>query len=214
MKRLRLFLCLFALGALARAATVERDLGPGLIYLRAASLPADLSLETKTPACVLDLRYATAAGEVAKALGAWINLHTTEKHQVYVLINGSTARGILEELARLAEHPGLLTLGPALPHYQPDIVVPADPAEERRAYDAFAQSQDPDKLLAPPSDKTRYDEAAMVKAMHDGEPLPDAEPVPDLEDVKKEPTAPPPLVDHALRRAVQIHRAWQVLGTP
>lgn len=212
MKALRLFALLAILAGVARATVLERDLGHGLVYLRATALPSDLALEPKAPACVLDLRYATAADDVTPALNAWLNLHTSGSHLVMVLVNGGTAHRVLQALASQSERSGLLTLGPSLPDYQPDIAVPSDATEERQAYDAFARDQDPDKLLSPPSDKTRYDEAAMVKAMHDGEPLPDAEPVPDLEDIKKEPAAPPPLVDHALQRAVQIYRGWQVLA--
>lgn len=191
------------------AAPLTRDLGEGLVYLRAADLPADFS----QPACVLDLRYAQTDAASVPALVAWMKSRSAAQQVMFVLVNHATAHAVVDALAHHAVLPGLLTLGPKLDDYTPDIIVPVDTAEEQRAYAALPDTADISTLLEPAPAKVRHDEAAIEKAMNAGDvPEPASEPAIAPETlIDPEPDTPAPPVDRTLQRAVHIHRGWLAL---
>lgn len=210
---LRVLLFLGLIVSLHAAAPV-RDLGEGLVYIRAAHLPADLPAGFTVPAGVLDLRYASADPASAQALSAWLRSRSAAPALTFVLVNSATARVALDVLAHHAVLPGLLTLGPNPADYTPDINVPVDPDEEQRAYAALPETADIATLLDPAPPKIRHDEAAIEKAM--GNAGGASDPMPGLEITPETPTdpataTPAPPVDRTLQRAVHIHRGWLAL---
>jgi hypothetical protein len=165
---------------------------------------------------VLDLRYATADVTSAPTLASWLKSRSAAQQVLLVLVNQATARAALDVLAHHAVLPGLLTLGPKRADYTPDIIVPVNPDEEQRAYDALPETADVATLLDPAPAKIRHDEAAIEKAMHAGdvtETAPDLEITPETP-IDPESDAPAPPVDRTLQRAVHIHRGWLALSRP
>ncbi|MFI5355843.1 MAG: hypothetical protein ACHQ4G_00765 [Opitutales bacterium] len=210
--RFRIFAALvLASASRAPAAPLERDLGDGLTYLRVENFPADLPAQPPGGAVVLDLRYAHATGDAAATLADWLNRHAATQTPVLILANAATAPDLRRPLAK---HPAPLavTLGLAGKDFHPDIAIHTTVAEERKAYAALPQAADVAKLLSVSPAKVRHDEAAMVKAINEGTPVPDddddAEPAPDD---AKTPAVLPPLIDSTLQRAVQLHQAWIAL---
>ena len=104
--------------------------------------------------------------------------------------------------------PGSLTLGVSQEDFAPDIVLDTLSAdEEKRAYEALPATPDIATLLYPANHKERYDEAAMIREHEITIVKLDTESDADAITV----TPAPQLIDHALLRAVQIHRGWLVL---
>jgi hypothetical protein len=196
-------------GGFVSAAPFTRDLGAGLTYLRASALPADLPGDFNAPACVLDLRYGTAGSDAAPALATWLRSRSAAQGLVLVLLNAATPPAVRAEITRQTKLPGLLTLGPQLPDFASDITVATDPAEEQRAYHALPDTADLAILLDPAPPKVRHDEAAIEQAMNATDPI---EPETGIVETAPAANAPPPPVDRALLRAVQIHRGWLALG--
>jgi hypothetical protein len=194
----------------AHAAPLERDLGRGLIYYRAANLPADLPAAPSAPkhAYVLDLRYAQGAPTAADAVNGWLKSHATPRTPVFVLANAETASAVLASFAGHDTKSGLLILGASGPGFVPDIALKVSPEAERRAYDALEKLPDADSLLKENTSKVRNDEARLSH-----EHLPDTEPEEPLATETVAPTektsppkAPPPIIDLVLQRAVHLHR--------
>lgn len=219
MKPLASFLFAALLLASARGAALERDLGSGLGYIRAHTLPAELPSENaKNHALVLDLRFAAATDpEAATLLAAWLKFRATSAGPAFVLLNAGTAPALRRVFA--VRHPGgaVITLGPTLPDYVPDIVLTVDDATERRAYDALETGATVASLMIENADKPRHDEAALARE-HAAPPADqtDADPVEGAAaDANANPTpaapAPPPTVDLSLQRAVQLHRTLLAL---
>ena len=195
-------------------AAAPSDLGQGLLYCRVHALPADLpAASTGQSALVLDLRYTLADGTGATAFSAWLGFRTTA-HPVFILVNAGTGPALLLTLAARPLPSGVVALGPPLPAFTPDVPLKISPDTERRAYDAFDHGTAIESLIVEKIDKPRYDEASMVKEhVSDSEqPAPDdAEDAAAKPDSAKDKPAPPPLIDLALQRAVQLHRALLAL---
>jgi hypothetical protein len=211
-----LFLALaFVLTARATWAAAPADLGQGLLYCRVHALPADLpAASTGKSALVLDLRYTLTDDTGATAFSAWLGFRTAV-HPVFILVNAGTGPALLHALAARPLPSGVVALGPPLSDFTPDVPLKISPDTERRAYDAFDHGTAIESLLVEKIDKPRYDEASMVKDhVSDSEPPApdDEEDAPAKPDSSKDKPAPPPqLIDLALQRAVQLHRALLAL---
>lgn len=192
------------LAAAAPAAPLQRDLGLGLHYLRVQQLPQDLPAAggPKGPT-VLDLRYVRADPAGQAALQAWLRFNASLHTPVFVLANRETTPGLVGTFPGPGAIPGLIVVGPDHREFHPDVAVAVPPAEERRAYDALAEGLPVNSLVVETPEKARNDEARLAR-----EHLPDAAaddaPTPT-------PTRPPQLIDAALQRAVQLHRALLAL---
>jgi len=190
------------------ASPLTLDLGQGLAYHRAHALPADLpsASPAKPRPLVLDLRYAAGDADAGIALAAWLKFHAGPRSTIFLLANAATSPALRAAFDARDESAGLVVLGVASAEFTPDVDVPADPAEERRAYDALKNGTALAALIAPPLEKPRYDEAKLVAGR-----LPARAPPPDLEPAAPAPSAPPPLIDAVLQRAVHLHRALLAL---
>jgi hypothetical protein len=209
-------LALAALGWLslgsATAAPLVRDLGQGLLYYRAHHLPGDLPVAGRgaRAACILDLRFADGDAAAPAALAAWIGFNATPRTPVFVLANPRTSAALLRPLARLDDG-GLIVVGPAEAAFHPDIAVTTSPSADRQAYEALDNGTPLAALLSDNPDKPRMDEAELAR-----ERLPDSALAEGVPDRKAEPagavsTAPVPMPDRVLQRAVQIHRGLLAL---
>jgi len=213
------FTFLLSLGLLVTAgatwAAAPSNLGQGLLYCRVHALPADLpAADTGKSALVLDLRYTMTDDTGATAFSAWLGFRTAAQ-PVLILINAGTGPALLRALAMRPQPSGVVALGPPLPAFTPDVPLKISPDTERRAYDAFDHGTAIESLTIEKIDKPRYDEASMVKdhASDSEQPAPD-----DADDAgvkpdaaKAKPAPPPQLIDLALQRAVQLHRALLAL---
>jgi hypothetical protein len=203
------------LTAHATWAAAPTDLGQGLVYCRVHTLPADLpAASTGKSDLVLDLRYTLTDDTGATAFSAWLGFRTATE-PVFILVNAGTSPALVHALALRPQPSGIVALGPPLPAFTPDVPLKISPDTERRAYDAFDHGTAIESLTVEKIDKPRYDEASMVKDhASDSEP-----PAPDDEDdaiakpdsAKAKPAPPPQLIDLALQRAVQLHRALLAL---
>jgi hypothetical protein len=199
--------------ARAALAAAPIDLGQGLLYCRVHVLPADLpAAVTGKSALVLDLRYTTTDEAGAAAFSAWLGFRTANQ-AVFILANAGTGPALLHALAARPLPSGIVTLGPPLPTFTPDVPLKIPPGTDHRAYDAFDHGSAIESLIVEKIDKPRYDEASMVKEhASDSEPPPDdtdASAKPDVATPK--PASPPQLIDLALQRAVQLDRALLAL---
>lgn len=199
---------------LAKAAAVERDLGEGLKYLRVHVLPADLpAAEVKAGPIVLDLRFTLAESDAATSLKGWLQARATEKTPVFVLINADTALALRNQFKELEDLPGVISIGRSSPEVTPDIEIETNATQERAAYEALEKNTAVDALVRENTGKSRIDEASIMQARAEETDGPDeffapARPKPD--DTK--PDSPPPaLIDRALQRAIQLHRALLAL---
>jgi hypothetical protein len=205
---------LFLLLSVARGAPLERDLGQGLVYYRAATLPTDLPAipPAAKRAYVLDLRYAGGNEIAALAVQDWLTSHAAPRRPVFVLANTETQPAVLASLARHGAGTGILVLGVPGPGFVPDIPLKLAPEAERQAYDALATLNDPEALLKENASKVRNDEARLAR-----EHLPDSaveDPVAATNDAAPPatgqaaaPKVPGPVIDVVLQRAVHLHRA-------
>ena len=218
---LHTFLFLAAFVRTGSAASLTLDLGQGLAYHRAVSLPTDLPPATpaRPQPLVLDLRYATGDEGAATALAAWIKFHAAPRTPVFLLANAATAPALRAAFAERDHAAGLIVLGVASAFFAPDIALDFEPDTERRAYDALTDADSVTALIAPTVDKPRNDEARLTAEWHPDR-TPDSKPAlpPDhgkRTTAKTGPaTAPPPappLVDVTLQRAVQLHRTLLAL---
>ena len=212
MIRLSLFpVFLFIFSLLPARAAAPLDLGQGLLYCRVHALPGDLpgADAEKKPALVLDLRYVATDSAGAEAFAAWLRFRPAAQ-PLFILFNAGTQTALLNVLAA---QPGsaAVTLGPPLPALAPDVPLKLSPATEREAYAALDHGATVESLIVENVDKPRYDEAAMVKE-HASDSAPPPEDEGDSgEAAAKKPAPPPQLLDLALQRAVQLHRALLAL---
>ena len=211
MKRLILSLCTLLLIP-SLPATELTNLGSGLAYLRIHSVAeSDAALHKAVPgtgALVLDLRYATASDDSAAALQAALAGHAAGA-PLFILVSPATPTA----LAAVIRTSPALTLGILGSVPAPKVVVQADAATDRRAYDALDAGMALEKLISGKLEKERFDEATLVHEFKNGNP--DAEPPP-----PPDPTAPKPpgtpetpalLTDRVLQRALHLHRALLAL---
>lgn len=196
-----------------QAELITRDLGENLYYFRARVLPRDLPpAELKEKSVILDLRYALAENDATTALQTWLESTATVKTPVFVLINADTAPAIREFLDARRSHPGLVTIGQAIPGFEPDIAVDSSSDEERRAYDALTPETRIEALITENADKPRIDEASIMRARADAQDEPvEANPLDRLTPTEKKTDSPPPPIDRTLQRAVHLHRALLAL---
>lgn len=214
----RFLACLSLAAALptfaAEPARIERDLGQGLAYVRVHELPADLPTAPARPRpLVLDLRYATGDVSAARALAAWIQFRASVRTPILVLVNPSTADDLLAQLEASASTPGLMSIGVASSRYVPDIALKVPAATERAAYDALENGTPAAKLLSDTPEKTRRDEASIAQERAQAATTEDSDSTAGDSEAAAAaaPPAPPPLIDAALQRAVQVHRALKAL---
>ena len=201
-------------GGSLRAELLVRDLGEGLAYLRAQTLPADLPpAPPKAQPTVLDLRFSTASEPAATALGTWLDFRASAKTPVFILVNADTPRSLRLAVAALLSHPGIVTIGSGSAEFVPDFAITAPHGAERKAYDALAHGAPLESLLVENADKPRNDEATIMRDRanppNDADSAFNDDP---LDAAKPTPPPPPPLViDLALQKAVQLHRALLAL---
>lgn len=202
-----------------QAALLTRDLGEGLTYYRAPELPADLpttDANHKKPG-VLDLRYAHGDAAAATVLDGWLKFNATPRTPIFLLLNADTDSTLLTSLAARLPAPGIVVIGSASNSVVPlDITLKVPAATERRAYDALTSGVVIESLLNDTPAKERNDEARLAKdragTPDDQRPSDDPldDPLPGAEKPAKAKT-PPPLIDPALQRAVQLHRSLKAL---
>ena len=194
------------------AAPLSFDLGQGLAYHRAHSLPADLpgSSPTRPQPLVLDLRYAVGDADAAIALSAWLKFRAAPRTPVFLLANSATSPALRAAFADRQHTAGLLVLGLAGSDFSPDIALKTTPEAERLAYDALTDAAALARLINPPITKPRNDEARLVAdylAGRTSEPTA-TDPAP----AATAPTpTPPPATDPVLQRAVHLHRSLLAL---
>lgn len=190
------------------------DLGLGLTYVRIHQAPAELPpTESKLGSVVLDLRYARTDDAGATAVGAWIRFHASVRSPIFVLVNPRTAGPLLELLESNAPVPGLITVGSPSSRFVPDVTITVPPAEEKKAYELLDHGGAVATLLADNPDKPRHDEASIARdhaALASGE-LAEVEEGDDSAESTDKPKTPPPVIDVALQRAVQLHRGLVAL---
>jgi len=180
-----LFVVAFVLPSFG-AGSATRDLGEGLIYLRAVAesgsgnsefvLPVVGSTdEAEQASLVLDLRYADGGAREAGRLSEWLSERADasfEAAPIFFLVNAETSTALREVAVQFAQsYPALLIGGAAsedVADIFPDIVLSIDAEEERTAYSLLASSEvDIGALIGEggaATDKRRYDEAAMIAA--------------------------------------------------
>lgn len=203
-----LFASLLLFASALTGAPLERDLGQGLGYFRISAAHSGLPNNSLNRSCVLDLRYTTTDAVDVAALSAWLQHHATPRTPIFVLANAHTAPALRGALTAIAPHTRLLIIGPATAEFHPDIAIIISAEAERRAYDALTTDTAIATLLNPSAAKSRHDEAAILAARQRGEILAE-ETEPELTDA---PATEVPMVDSSLQRAVQLHRAWLILG--
>lgn len=209
----------------AAAKPLLLDLGQGLAYHRAYALPTDLPAASpaRPQPLVLDLRYTTGGPDAAITLAAWLKFRARPRTPVFILANAETSPALRAALDEREAAPGLIVLGLNGPDFVPDLALTADPATERRAYDALTQADAVTALIAPTLAKPRNDEAALAaewrpdrSGASPAAPVPaESEPRATIKNVtpSSDPAtpAPPPLIDAVLQRAVHLHRALVAL---
>ena len=211
MKPILLSCLVLALAAPAGAATIDRDLGLGLIYHRAQAVPADLpaSEPVRQHPCVLDVRFARGNAEAGARLLGWLRLHASAKTPVFLLANAETSPALLSPLNSPDSVIGLIIIGPEAPNFTPDLAIKVSAQADRRAYDALASGVPAPSLLVEKLDKPRLDEEKLARehlsdsAVRDDDDDPPAAAAPAK--------SPPQLIDAVLQRAVQLDRTLLAL---
>lgn len=190
----------------AVAAVPERDLGQGLVYLRVQKFPVDLPAKPtgRVPACVVDVRYASADTEAAAAFAAWVKARASPRSPVFVLANAETSAELLAVFARHERGSGIVVVGIERGTFRPDVAVNATTENERRAYEALEKGAPIASLLADNPNKVRNDEASLSKDRL-AEASADA-----ADDAMAGKKAPAP-IDPVLQRAVHLHRSLVAL---
>jgi hypothetical protein len=190
------------------AAPLERDLGQGLRLFRLHELPGDLptasAADAKGPPCVVDVRYAKADDDAAKAFFAWLKFRAKPRAPVFVLVNGDTAGAVLETLTAREKGGGIVVIGAPSRKLEPDIPTRMTGEDERRAYDALEKGTAVGVLLTDNPDKVRNDEASLSR-----DRLADASADTAADALAPKRVVPP--IDTALQRAVHLHRTLLAL---
>ena len=223
-----LFIVLFLSAVSGAHAALEKELGQALAYLRITDASADTALILDTidrrPALVLDLRSASAGDALAGLIQAALAKPPAPHAVRIVLINSTTAPALVATITGAL--PSVITIGPRSPAITPDIAVTISDEDDRRAFTALATGTPLEKLINDAHDKPRYDEAKLVHDHANGVSPPESALPADAEDdsVTTEPaaedkkvadpakkTAPAPMIDLVLERAVQLHRSLLAL---
>lgn len=202
-----------AWGWTLRAESQAVRLSQDLSYLRLSALPADLPPGEAAPkgALVIDIRGAAADRSGTTAFSAWLGLRGNGEYPTYILANQDTAPSLKKALLS-ANCPALITLAPSGADFEADIAVDTSAEADRTAYAALVKGSSLDSLLSMSLEKERLDEAKLAKDYENGLRSPGRDPAlpPKGEkaqtgDDKTKPS------DIVLARAVQIHRALEVL---
>jgi hypothetical protein len=217
--RLASLLSLLALGTTgspaAQAAPLTRDLGEGLVFYRAETLPADLpTQDLKKKPCVFDLRFAKGDSAAAVVLDGWLKINASARTPVFLLVNADTDPTLLAPLASRLPSPGVIVIGTTSASLTPDIALKIAPADERKAYDALRHGAMIESLLNDSPEKARNDEARLAKDRQGANPdfpRPSDDPLDDADGDKAAKAKAPPIIDAALQRAVQLHRSLKAL---
>jgi hypothetical protein len=161
---------------------------------------------------VLDLRFALAESDATSALKAWLQFRATDKTPVFILINPETALALRNQFADL-DQPGVIIIGRSSPELTPDIKIETSATQERAAYDALEKNTAVESLIRENSDKSRIDEASIMQSRAEQADAPDDffGPARSRSNETKSESPPPALIDRALQRAVQLHRALLAL---
>ena len=199
------------------------DLGLGLAYHRAYTLPTDLPAASpaRPQPLVLDLRYTTGGPDAAITLAAWLKFRALPRTPVFILANTETSPALRATFAEREDIPGLIVLGLNAPDFTPDLAVAVDPETQRRAFNALTQPEVLSTLITPTLTKPRNDEAALAAEWHPdrSESNPSVAAALPADHGKraasKTPAAPSdaattvplPQNDAVLQRAVHLHRA-------
>jgi hypothetical protein len=205
MKSASLVLMALLLLARATAAPIEHDLGLGLEYWRAHSIPDELP--PAAPAAhswVLDLRYATGGPRAAADLLGWLKAHSGPHTPVFLLANMKTSESLLAPLDSADAVIGLIIIGAGAPDFDPDIPVKETPAADRHAYDALEKGEPIEALLYRNRDKPRDDEARLEREHISDSDDDNGPPAP--------PVKPQPMNDPVLQKALHLHRALLALN--
>ncbi len=196
------------------AEPLMRGLGENLRYFRAHVLPTDLpAADVKTGPLILDLRYTLAETEATTALDAWLKFRATATTPVFVLVNGDTAPALRELLMTPDDRIGVITIGRASSDITPDISIDTTSDDERHAYDALEKNSPIESLITENADKPRTDEASIMSTRREPNAIQADAAAPDRASPaeKKPAPMPPPVIDRAIQRAVQLHRALLAL---
>ena len=199
--------------AILHAAPIDRDLGLGLVYHRAHTLPADLPMNesVRQHACVLDLRFTQGNAEAAGRLLAWLKLHASPRTPVFLLANTGTSLALLAPLNSPDAVIGLVIVGPAAPNFTPDIALKVSPQADRRAYDALENGAPVQSLLVEKLDKPRLDEEKLARGHLSDSAVRDDDFDGDRTAAPAAAKSPPQLIDAVLQRAVQLDRTLLAL---
>ena len=195
--------------ATGHAGPLQRNLSDGLVYFRVKTLPADLPTDDTLPkhATIVDLRYTKGDTAGASVLGSWLKFHAAPRTPVFVLVNSSTASTLIHVLED-RDIPGVLTVGVAGMKFTPDIAVEGSADDERRAYEALELGTTVRALTTDNPDKIRNDEASLA---HDRSADADASDDATVDSDKPVPAKPPPLIDRALQRAIQLYKGLKAM---
>lgn len=206
MKKSLLIVLVFLAFAGLCSAQKPVDLGRGLTYLRVGDFRADgatlgAQVSTNRP-LVVDLRGATAsAGEAAEFSAAVAR--RAGSLPLMILVGPDTPATLMPALAKLPA--GALTLGIRKAQPAPSLVIEQTEDADRRAYAAWQNGTALEVLINGKLEKSRFDEAALVKEFQSGHGTvtPPAAPNP----AAKPEGEPAALADRVLQRAVHLHRA-------
>ncbi len=182
------------------------DLGRGLTYLRVGNFSADgatlaAQVSTNRP-LVIDFRGATAAAEEAAEFSAALTRRAGSL-PLMILVGPDTPATLASVLAKLPA--GALTLGIRSAQPSPNLVIEQTEEADRRAYAAWQNGTTMEALIDGKLEKSRFDEAALVKEFQSGHGAVTPPPAPDP--TAKPEVALPALADRVLQRAVHLHRA-------
>jgi hypothetical protein len=157
---------------------------------------------------VLDLRYAVADDAAAAALKTALAGRPAGA-PLFIRVSPATSPA----LAAVIRQSLALTLGIPGSAPIPKVMVQADAAQDRLAYDALETGTALDKLISGKIEKERFDEASLVEEFKNGNPeaAPPEPPDPTVPKAEGTPTPPAPLADRVLQRAVHLHRALLAL---
>jgi hypothetical protein len=183
---------------------------------------------------IVDLRYVESDASATASFGSLLarnsfsieldgqefqiarNAERPEAQLALVLVNGETS-GALGNVVGALQTAGDVTLigSPTASGVSPDLSIEVDPDTEKAAYMAFESGTPLSELLDAPVEKTRYDEALLLREF-DGtsdrpkDPTAESADESTTDKTKKEPE-PPPLVDRTLQRAVNTAIALKAL---
>jgi len=161
---LSLFLCTSLQWLIS--APIITPLNSHIIYLRLHRLPNDLpaQLEALNKVCILDLRNLKSRDEDAQKLNAWVLNQASLKTPVLILQNEETSYSLVSPYTPThTKTIGVITLGPTVSRFPPDIQVDVSSESDQQGYKAFETGTSLELLITPKIDKVRDDEERLNK---------------------------------------------------